>query len=214
MHKSIPLCVSCGHHHYLDIRCEICGHVGRSQIFYKMRSKAKDASAISFNYYAKHDLHDFIPLQLLLIEMTKIPSDQLLSYDVFLVSSGTLSSQQLLHMTYTVHNCLRTYTVGNLPVGVALLKFIDSQVLKLSYIFISHDFRRQRYASDIIHRLLLSPPISLSSQSIVLIVDVADISNIIINNSHPSDETLRDCVSRLMQLGFRDAGGGRLLWAY
>eukprot|EP01033_Poteriospumella_lacustris_P021963 gene21963-16414_t len=32
-----PLCTSCGHHHEQGVKCLICGHVGKSQIFAKMR---------------------------------------------------------------------------------------------------------------------------------------------------------------------------------
>ena len=33
----IPLCDSCGHRHIQGVRCTICGHIGKSQIFVKMR---------------------------------------------------------------------------------------------------------------------------------------------------------------------------------
>lgn len=33
----IPICGSCGHRHILGVKCSICGHVGKSQIFTKMK---------------------------------------------------------------------------------------------------------------------------------------------------------------------------------
>lgn len=36
----IPLCTVCGHMHVQGIKCHICGHVGRSQIFQKMKLRA------------------------------------------------------------------------------------------------------------------------------------------------------------------------------
>ena len=33
----VPLCPSCNHHHIQGVKCTICGHVGRSQIFPKMQ---------------------------------------------------------------------------------------------------------------------------------------------------------------------------------
>ncbi len=35
--EEIPICTSCGHRHILGIKCDICGHVGKSQIFTKMK---------------------------------------------------------------------------------------------------------------------------------------------------------------------------------
>lgn len=37
MDEGVPLCTSCGHYHAQGVRCSICGHVGKSQIFVKMR---------------------------------------------------------------------------------------------------------------------------------------------------------------------------------
>ena len=33
----VPLCNSCGHRHIQGVKCSICGHVGKSQIYHKMR---------------------------------------------------------------------------------------------------------------------------------------------------------------------------------
>lgn len=40
--EEIPLCTSCGHCHEQGIKCTVCGHVGKSQIFAKMRSRSND----------------------------------------------------------------------------------------------------------------------------------------------------------------------------
>ena len=88
MHQSIPLCASCGHHHYIDIKCEICGHIGRSQIFIKMRAKAKEASKSKIVHYEQNDIQASIPLQFLMVEITQLPSNELLSYDLFILLSG------------------------------------------------------------------------------------------------------------------------------
>ena len=32
-----PLCNVCGHNHVQGVKCHICGHVGRSQIYQKMK---------------------------------------------------------------------------------------------------------------------------------------------------------------------------------
>lgn len=40
----VPICTSCGHRHVLGTKCGICGHVGRSQIYSKMRVRPPQAS--------------------------------------------------------------------------------------------------------------------------------------------------------------------------
>ena len=87
MLQSIPLCASCGHHHYIDIKCEICGHVGRSQIFIKMRAKAREASKSKIAHFERNDSESSIPLRFLMAEIAQLPSDEL-SYDLFVLLSG------------------------------------------------------------------------------------------------------------------------------
>jgi len=38
--EEVPLCDTCGHHHVPGIKCSICGHVGKSNIFKKMKERA------------------------------------------------------------------------------------------------------------------------------------------------------------------------------
>lgn len=35
--NEIPMCNSCGHNHVQGVKCQICGHVGRSMIYQKMK---------------------------------------------------------------------------------------------------------------------------------------------------------------------------------
>lgn len=36
----MPMCNSCGHRHVQGVKCSVCGHVGKSQIFVKMKVKS------------------------------------------------------------------------------------------------------------------------------------------------------------------------------
>ena len=38
--STVPKCKTCGHHHIQGIKCTICGHVGRSDLFQRMRDTA------------------------------------------------------------------------------------------------------------------------------------------------------------------------------
>ncbi len=35
----LPLCLTCNHRHYDGVKCSICGHIGKSNIFIKMQVK-------------------------------------------------------------------------------------------------------------------------------------------------------------------------------
>ena len=49
--ESIPMCTVCNHRHVQGVRCTVCGHVGRSQIYQKMRARANTKRAVRTLFY-------------------------------------------------------------------------------------------------------------------------------------------------------------------
>ena len=49
--ESIPMCTVCNHRHVLGVRCTVCGHVGRSQIYQKMRARANLKRVVRTLFY-------------------------------------------------------------------------------------------------------------------------------------------------------------------
>ena len=47
----VPMCLVCNHRHVQGQKCSVCGHVGRSQIYQKMRQKANLKRAIKSTFY-------------------------------------------------------------------------------------------------------------------------------------------------------------------
>jgi hypothetical protein len=64
---SAPLCQFCKHHHHQGIKCEICGHVGKSNLYSKMRVRRPpsyrilfvDLNSISISQAKAAQLHSF-----------------------------------------------------------------------------------------------------------------------------------------------------------
>eukprot|EP01041_Mallomonas_annulata_P002344 gene2344-4557_t len=81
----VPLCPSCNHRHVQGVKCHICGHVGRSQIYQKMRSKANclrsfkleifDATAVDSNVYSLWEINTELRKLIYTIELA-IPLDK------------------------------------------------------------------------------------------------------------------------------------------
>ena len=52
--SSIPLCSVCNHHHEQGVKCDICGHVGKSTIYPKMRERGKIARFVDIKNVQNH----------------------------------------------------------------------------------------------------------------------------------------------------------------
>mmetsp|Transcript_30373 Transcript_30373/g.29022 ORF Transcript_30373/g.29022 Transcript_30373/m.29022 type:complete len:211 (+) Transcript_30373:198-830(+) len=80
----IPLCTSCGHRHIQGVKCHICGHVGKSQIYQKMRIRAKEKRAIRSIIYDGSEFNECLDDWDVIMELRKkvfciensIPIDQ------------------------------------------------------------------------------------------------------------------------------------------
>ena len=55
--NELPLCTVCNHRHEQGVKCTICGHVGRSHMYLRMKAKSQRYS--NFNVH-KFDTHDTI----------------------------------------------------------------------------------------------------------------------------------------------------------
>lgn len=53
----VPLCTTCNHRHAQGIRCPICGHIGKSQIYPKMKMRAALKRAFHFEFFECSDGH-------------------------------------------------------------------------------------------------------------------------------------------------------------
>ena len=49
--EEVPLCATCGHHHVPGVKCTVCGHVGKSNIFKKMKERAAAYYKLDLCYY-------------------------------------------------------------------------------------------------------------------------------------------------------------------
>ena len=47
----IPMCDTCLHHHHAGVKCQICGHVGKSKIPSKMKAKAAQSRSYKVEFY-------------------------------------------------------------------------------------------------------------------------------------------------------------------
>lgn len=46
-----PMCNVCNHHHHQGVKCGVCGHVGRCNIFPKMKARASELRRVSVCFY-------------------------------------------------------------------------------------------------------------------------------------------------------------------
>lgn len=84
-----PLCDSCNHRHVQGVKCLICGHVGRSQIFMKMQIKALEWRDYKINIFGvspeNEELWELsLATRCLVMDATCVglnPSDSADSYD-------------------------------------------------------------------------------------------------------------------------------------
>mmetsp|Transcript_16532 Transcript_16532/g.16642 ORF Transcript_16532/g.16642 Transcript_16532/m.16642 type:complete len:211 (+) Transcript_16532:387-1019(+) len=58
--EEIPLCPSCNHRHIQGVKCHICGHVGRSQIYSKMKAKANILRSFKFEVFDSTNLNSYV----------------------------------------------------------------------------------------------------------------------------------------------------------
>lgn len=80
----IPLCPTCNHHHVLGTRCSVCGHVGKSNIFPKMKMRSQERRQFHIDYFESNDDQGYIHI---VREIRKM---------VFTQESSALSPQQEL----------------------------------------------------------------------------------------------------------------------
>lgn len=53
-----PLCGVCNHHHHQGIKCSVCGHKGRCNIFPKMKARAAELRKLTVSFYDAGSLQD------------------------------------------------------------------------------------------------------------------------------------------------------------
>lgn len=54
--ENVPICPLCKHPHEQGVKCAICGHVGKSQMYEKMKSKADQRRALTTEIYTGESL--------------------------------------------------------------------------------------------------------------------------------------------------------------
>lgn len=68
---SPPLCPVCNHRHFQGIKCSVCGHVGRSQMYQKMRVRATEKRVTKSTVYDGSAFSSCLDDWDLLMEMRK-----------------------------------------------------------------------------------------------------------------------------------------------
>lgn len=56
MEVDLPWCDTCNHRHQQGVKCSLCGHIGRSQLYQKMRVKAAVKRSHKVDYYPGHSI--------------------------------------------------------------------------------------------------------------------------------------------------------------
>lgn len=51
MDEDVPMCATCQHRHVLGVRCDICGHTGKSNIFSKMQSRSAEKQRFRWEFF-------------------------------------------------------------------------------------------------------------------------------------------------------------------
>ena len=114
--QSAPYCETCKHHHEQGVKCAICGHIGRSTIFLKMKQKALKCAKMRFELYGPEIYSDrSTGLYDLVMEVRKI---------IFCEAMGTPLEAEFVR-NEEANSAHYLGFVGNAPICTARFHSVD-----------------------------------------------------------------------------------------
>mmetsp|Transcript_31410 Transcript_31410/g.34295 ORF Transcript_31410/g.34295 Transcript_31410/m.34295 type:complete len:226 (+) Transcript_31410:125-802(+) len=120
--EEIPLCTSCGHHHEQGVKCTICGHVGKSQIYMKMRLRSNEKRQFRLDHFGSFgsNIDDFV---IDLIVSIRNPSNQAAKVGTFEGLWDSVDSSSGHTVAY----------VGDCPVGCIRYRIVSLNEVNTSF---------------------------------------------------------------------------------
>lgn len=160
----IPLCTVCNHKHVQGIKCAVCGHVGRSQIYQKMRIRANTLRSFKLESFDSSTVDNDTALDLwavvselrktIFVQELYIPTE--LEFDCFDQSSR-----------HTIG------TLGDALVSVARWRYISDEVENVVYALIDRfgvllAYRRRGFGKAMMDGIISDIRANAHSRNIIL----------------------------------------------
>mmetsp|Transcript_21375 Transcript_21375/g.36165 ORF Transcript_21375/g.36165 Transcript_21375/m.36165 type:complete len:303 (+) Transcript_21375:46-954(+) len=144
--EDIPLCTTCGHRHILGVRCSICGHVGKSQIFPKMRAKA----------HKRRSLHsDFLEGPQTIIDPRYEIVLQVLNLACEEVQNVASTEANSILDSTSVHLII---SVGDAPAAIARWHYIQEPLREFTPSGLDAATSQVNVSGIVMDRIVITPP--------------------------------------------------------
>ena len=149
--SSLPWCPTCRHHHEQGIKCTVCGHTGKSQIFPKMKARSISRRKLSVFILAGNELtapHNIEFFQILL-ELRKT---------VTTISPFDARDNNKFHMLTLIGDLVVGHATVSLTQESNAAQHMSINMLIIENFFVLPSYRQRKLSYIMLHSLLCNVP--------------------------------------------------------